>query len=396
MIWVLVLPSLLLPTVVLSDDVELELAPTSDFVVEDSSGDEILRVEEDTRKVLAEKAVFAPPGLISGSGALASVFATRNDVSAEICIGSSNPYSCCTGVATGTCNWSVPMIISGDDTYNTPLFCWTHHKADTPGQQLYCVAEGSQIQISTSIAVDGDGRWLLDSNLLPQRTVAFGTRFPPNMISARSDTRGAMVLAPNEGTMVGKFGLWIEDEDEGVALVTGKDGKLLFCDTTDLAAGLTSDTATATFIASAGTPYVSVEPGDFVAINEACGGASPCTTAPTQNAGLYEVATIGGGGNSLTMTEVFDVNETNVEAEVFRCSDWLVAGSSGGIELGANTVFDTSSAAALRVPNGADCPAVCSPGDVFMDTNTSTDTNCVSSFDGAVCGCHSVDSWGCP
>ena len=379
-----------------ADDVLLELGPGDDFVVEDDANNELLRVDEEAGKLRSDRLVVAPPGTFTGQGALASAIITRSNVSAAVCTGASAPYSCCTGAGTGTCNWSTPLLISGDDVFKTPLICWTANKADTPDQQVSCIAEGGQIHFNTSIAVDGDGKWRLDSNLLPVRSVAFGTRFPSNMVSIRSDVRGALAIALNDGTISGKYGVWIEDDDEATALVTGRNGELVFCDTTDLAAGLTTDYAGTVMTASAGMPYAGFAPGDLVALNSRCGGAVACSTTWTLNAGLYQVASVGGGGSSLTMTETFSATESATETEVYRCSDWLITGGDGAIELGANSVLDGSTGSALRIPNGADCPATCSLGDVFMDTDTSSDSSCTSSFDGAVCGCYAADSWGCP
>jgi hypothetical protein len=43
---------------------------------------------------------------------------------------------------------------------------------------------------------------------------------------------------------------------------------------------------------------------------------------------------------------------------------------------------------------GADPPAQCDVGDLWIDTDTSTDLNCVTAANYAICVCHTKDTWG--
>ena len=47
----------------------------------------------------------------------------------------------------------------------------------------------------------------------------------------------------------------------------------------------------------------------------------------------------------------------------------------------------------LEIPNGADPPATCRVGEIFMDTDTSSDTNCTTGFNGALCRCAATNTW---
>jgi hypothetical protein len=47
----------------------------------------------------------------------------------------------------------------------------------------------------------------------------------------------------------------------------------------------------------------------------------------------------------------------------------------------------------LVVPNGADPGSTCTVGAIYMDTDTSSDTNCTTGFNGALCRCAVTDTW---
>ena len=107
----------------------------------------------------------------------------------------------------------------------------------------------------------------------------------------------------------------------------------------------------------------------------------------SENDGIYEVESIGSGGLSLTVVGDFSAEDPAGTEIMLWKSQGNMDSTSAGMPRFNNH---------LIIPSGTDCPATCAVGEVFMDTDTSTDTNCTSSIDGAVCGCHTADTWGCP
>lgn len=69
------------------------------------------------------------------------------------------------------------------------------------------------------------------------------------------------------------------------------------------------------------------------------------------------------------------------------CTISLAAGSEIS---GAGSVYITGN---MAIPNGAAPAATCTAGELFLDTNEGTDTNCTTTADNSLCLCVATDTW---
>jgi hypothetical protein len=102
------------------------------------------------------------------------------------------------------------------------------------------------------------------------------------------------------------------------------------------------------------------------------------------------VAVNSGASGPTNVVRMFAI-ETAGDASVVQMGD-IVTGTYVGVSEAGLMSF-TGAGAGILIPNGADPAATCTVGELFMDTNTAADTNCTTSFDGAICRCKATNTW---
>lgn len=68
---------------------------------------------------------------------------------------------------------------------------------------------------------------------------------------------------------------------------------------------------------------------------------------------------------------------------------WLVLAS--GLLMGGVPVKRGPST--FVIPAGANPPATCAVGELFLDTDELNDTNCATLADNSICACHAPNTW---
>lgn len=95
-------------------------------------------------------------------------------------------------------------------------------------------------------------------------------------------------------------------------------------------------------------------------------------------------------------------DSVNSEVELLSPNDDVRVGASAEIKLDAAnddssevTVTDgvTTITGTLIIPSGADPPGTCTVGEIYIDTDTTTDTNCTTAVDGDICVCEPANTW---
>ena len=180
------------------------------------------------------------------------------------------------------------------------LMSWsiTDGTPGSPGDALNgCIVGGGSIRTVMALGLSGDWTGSYDANGDPIETNAGIAKLPQAHLTIVQDVETGISILPSP--LDRGVSIWSERHDESVGWIIDNDGREFYCNDTDLTSAVTVDwdNSAETVTASAGTPYSTVNAGDFVAITDATGNLGR-----TNNDGLYEVASVGGGGSSLTLT----------------------------------------------------------------------------------------------
>jgi hypothetical protein len=377
-----------------ADDVTVELGPGDGFAVEDSAGSERLRVQEDSGRVHAEHLILG-----ADEDSLPAAF--------------SSPPSLWLRKAPG--NAAALIMEKGDSSFGGQLACIGRVDTSggddgdyTTGQNDRCGAvwtPAGHLHMRTSLVVAGDGDYRVDETT----GIVTGQRgaevLPQTMIAAFADVMGpSIVVSPGKGVNSSLAYLMSNDSSDHHHIVgaldddaegdEGQEGlSIYFCDPTDLGAdgAITFDfDATANVIhADSGAPFAGLFAGDRIAVLPHDYNDGPPGTSQV----LHEVLAVYDDVDIQVRNIRTDGAGTDDRAGIYRCDQRIYRSHATGEISVAGTLAARDR---LRVPSGSDCPLTCSVGEVFMDTDSSSDANCTSSFDGAICGCYAADTWGCP
>jgi hypothetical protein len=232
----------------------------------------------------------------------------------------------------------------------------------------------------------------------------------PNMLGIFADIPNpALIVAPGQaknsalvywqsrdsttkGTTAPHVVSVFDDDSEGDEDQEGFS--IWFCDPDDLAdlGSITFDFDHGydTIHADSGSPFARVRVGDRIAVRPY---SIKKPAPPTQFQTLLRVVAKADSAN-ITVADVPGSGSSHDRyPAIYRCDQRIYRKfSTGEITVKGTLAADD----ALTVPHGSDCPASCSVGQLFMDTDSDTDLHCTSSFSGAVCGCYADDTWGCP
>lgn len=66
--------------------------------------------------------------------------------------------------------------------------------------------------------------------------------------------------------------------------------------------------------------------------------------------------------------------------------------AQGGATWVIGGVLDSTTGTVL-IANGADAPATCTVGQLFISTDETVDTNCTTTVDNSLCVCHATNTW---
>lgn len=126
--------------------------------------------------------------------------------------------------------------------------------------------------------------------------------------------------------------------------------------------------------------------------------AGTVTASTAANLGVFEAGATNGISiltpDASTGGLVFGSPTDNDAAGVYwsQTGGFLILSATGpaGTDLSINA---TSGLVALPSNIGAFPPATCSPGALWVDTDETDDTNCVTALDNAICVCVAADTW---
>lgn len=202
----------------------------------------------------------------------------------------------------------------------------------------YSTSTGTQLSGSVKYYVDPNGNCILDERVGTNDSFGWG-RNGSAMLTVSADTAGALNVKPSrgsDGAVPGPYAILIDNNnvDEVPGIIFGEDGRIFFFEGTDLASAVDSDyDATAnTITASAGTPFSSVNVGDWIFVGNRNYIFKGAATQATTNLGHHLVtAKPGGTGASLTVTN-FTVTQTGKKSRVFRSHTWMEPDGNGGMQ----------------------------------------------------------------
>lgn len=319
----------------LADDVVVELGTDDDFVIEDDTSTERVRVEDAGEIHATGEVEVRGPVIVDPSGK-----STLDDTTFPATLVLKQPSS-----------QAPALIVEQEDTAGFPVACIGNVDSEDGFDGDLCgvaIMNNGTINTHKALAVNGARRWKLHANGTVVLDSAGSEGLPSTtMVTVAADVDAPAIYTRSSTGKNSTLMMFASDRSSGAKVVAVFDDdaeddvnsegfSLWFCDPTDLSDDAGGDRWDFTdagenlAIGGAGTPFSGVVAGDRLAVTNASIAARS-----NANADFHEVVSVNNGGADVTLMSV-TADESDRRLSIYKCSDRLYRHPAGGIVLQAN------------------------------------------------------------